>query len=266
VQNIAQLTPTEQDDLDAISASPSWRCCRRWTRRSAAAPPNGITGIIQHLRDLGVDDNTMVVYMSDNGWHWGEHRTQAKNKPYDESIRTAMFVRYSKLAPLPRVETRMALNIDMCPTFVVAHASPDGSGADARLRRHQPGAPDGRHHADLAQRFPHRGMAGQPRWASVREADWKYTELPIDPGNPLTTFEYELYDLVTIRSSSTTSTRTRCTRCASDAMHDRCWCCGRCGRSTPTRCSKIWTNNHRRHRGAQRLRLISRCGLCAPLW
>ncbi len=28
-----------------------------------------------------------------------------------------MFVRYPKLAPLPRIETRFALNIDLAPTF-----------------------------------------------------------------------------------------------------------------------------------------------------
>ena len=30
----------------------------------------------------------------------------------------------------------------------------------------------------------------------MREADWKYTELPVTPGDPMTTFERELYDLV----------------------------------------------------------------------
>jgi arylsulfatase A-like enzyme len=30
----------------------------------------------------------------------------------------------------------------------------------------------------------------------VREAQWKYTELPVTPGDPATLFETELYDLV----------------------------------------------------------------------
>jgi arylsulfatase A-like enzyme len=32
-------------------------------------------------------------------------------------------------------------------------------------------------------------------WATVREAQWKYTELPITVGDPATAFELELYDL-----------------------------------------------------------------------
>ena len=39
----------------------------------------------------------------------------------------------------------------------------------------------------------------------MREAQWKYTELPMTPGDPATTFELELYDLV---SRSATSSRT----------------------------------------------------------
>ena len=61
-----------------------------------------ITGIMEHLRTLGIADNTMVVYFSDNGWYWGEHRLRAKNNPYEEAIRSPMFVYYPKLAPLPR--------------------------------------------------------------------------------------------------------------------------------------------------------------------
>jgi arylsulfatase A-like enzyme len=29
----------------------------------------------------------------------------------------------------------------------------------------------------------------------VHEGQWKYTEIALDPGNPLSTFETELYDL-----------------------------------------------------------------------
>jgi arylsulfatase A-like enzyme len=42
----------------------------------------------------------------------------------------------------------------------------------------------------LAEAWP-----GSHPWAVVRERQWKYTEIPTDPGNPLTAFERELYDL-----------------------------------------------------------------------
>jgi hypothetical protein len=43
----------------------------------------------------------------------------------------------------------------------------------------------------LAEAWP-----GSHPWALVREAQWKYTEIALDPGNPLTTFDTELYDLL----------------------------------------------------------------------
>jgi hypothetical protein len=39
------------------------------------------------------------------------------------------------------------------------------------------------------------GWPGNHVWATVREARWKYTELPVTPGDPGTAFELELYDL-----------------------------------------------------------------------
>ena len=39
------------------------------------------------LSSKGVLDNTVVVYMSDNGFMWGEHRLGGKIWPYEESIR-----------------------------------------------------------------------------------------------------------------------------------------------------------------------------------
>ncbi|HSP99291.1 MAG TPA: sulfatase [Candidatus Dormibacteraeota bacterium] len=195
VQNIAPLTATEQADLDAIRIA-QLEMLQALDEAIGGSTQYGITGIMQHLRDLGIDDNTMVVYMSDNGWQWGEHRTQAKNKPYEESIRTAMFVRYGKLAPLPRVETRMALNIDMCPTFVeLTHRAGDppptlGFDGTSLVRLVDGTAPTWR------SDFLTEGWPANHVWASVREADWKYTELPVTPGDPLTAFELELYDLV----------------------------------------------------------------------
>ena len=45
------------------------------------------------------------------------------------------------------------------------------------------------------------GWPANHLWAPVREAHWKYTELPVTPGDPTTAFEHELYDLVSDPSS-----------------------------------------------------------------
>jgi arylsulfatase A-like enzyme len=152
---------------------------------------------MQHLRDLGIADDTLVVYFADNGWHWGEHRTQAKNKPYEESIRAPLFIRYPKLAPLPRSESQFALNIDFCPTFVeLAQRSTDpaptiGFDGVSLVRLLDGSAPSWR------SDFLTEGWPANHVWATLREARWKYSELPLLPGDPSSTFEKELYDLET---------------------------------------------------------------------
>ena len=40
-------------------------------------------------------NNTIVFYISDNGYLYGEHRTSKKMVPYEESVRTPMVVRYT---------------------------------------------------------------------------------------------------------------------------------------------------------------------------
>lgn len=184
LQNAAQLDQIRIDQLEMLQAV---------DEAIGGNPSFGITGIMEHLRNLGVADNTIVVYFADNGWLWGEHRLRAKNQPYEESIRAPMFVRYPKLAPLPRVETRFALNIDLAPTFaelagVGAPLATDGESLLHVLDGTQPAAS---WRTDfLAEAWP-----GSHPWAVVRESQWKYTEIPVTPGAANTTFERELYDL-----------------------------------------------------------------------
>jgi arylsulfatase A-like enzyme len=116
MQNTPQMTPAQQANLDQVRID-QLEMLQAVDEAIGGSVTYGITGIMEHLRNLGVAGDTLVLYFSDNGWHWGEHRTRAKNKPYEESIRAPMFVYYPKLAPLKRVETRFALNIDLAPTF-----------------------------------------------------------------------------------------------------------------------------------------------------
>lgn len=184
LQNAADLDQIRIDQLEMLQAV---------DEAIGGNPSFGITGIMEHLRNLGVADDTIVVFFADNGWLWGEHRLRAKNQPYEESIRAPMFVRYPKLAPLPRVETRFALNIDLAPTFaelagVGVPLVQDGMS----LVRVLDGTEPAWRTDFLAEAWPN----SHP-WAVVREAEWKYTEIPVTPGNPATLFERELYDLAT---------------------------------------------------------------------
>jgi arylsulfatase A-like enzyme len=183
LQNSADLDQVRVDQLEMLQAV---------DEAIGGSTTYGITGIMEHLRTLGIEDDTLVVFFTDNGWYWGEHRLRAKNNPYEEAIRSPMFVHYPMLAPLPRVESKFALNIDLAPTFaeLAGIGVPIAHDGESLLRVFDGTAPGWR------SDFLTEGWPGTHPWATVRESQWKYTEIALDPGNPLSTFEIELYDLV----------------------------------------------------------------------
>jgi arylsulfatase A-like enzyme len=192
VQGTPLLTPEEQAELDQVRID-QLEMLQAVDDAIGGSASHGIVGLMEHLRSLGIEGDTLVVFFSDNGWHWGEHRTRAKNKPYEESIRAPLLVHYPRLVPLPRVEERFALNIDFAPTFAeLAGVEIPVPHDGASLVRVLDGTePAGAWRAD----FLTEGWPLSHVWATLREARWKYTELPETLGAAGTSFELELYDL-----------------------------------------------------------------------
>jgi arylsulfatase A-like enzyme len=191
LQSTPQLTPTQETDLDQVRID-QLEMLQAVDEAIGGSTTYGIVGVLEHLRNLGIEDDTLVVFFADNGWHWGEHRTRAKLKPYEESIRSPMMVRYKRLIPLPRTDERMALNIDFAPTFaeLAGVGVPIAQDGQSLVRVLDGTAPTWR------TDFLTEGWPASHIWASVRDEQWKYVELPITPGDPNTTFEIELYDLL----------------------------------------------------------------------
>lgn len=77
--------------------------------------------IVGALEDSGRLDNTMIVFTSDNGMGWGEHRWYWKNAPWEETMRVPMVVRFDREVTSPgSVDHRLIVNIDNAPTFAEA--------------------------------------------------------------------------------------------------------------------------------------------------
>jgi hypothetical protein len=121
----------------------------------------GTKAIMRALRDAGIEGDSIVIFLSDHGLMWGEHRLHRKGQPYEETIRTPMLVRYPKLAPLPRTEERFALNIDLAPMLVELAGGLSADGG--RSRRVAVRAAD---RPRPETRFPRRATANSrgPMW------------------------------------------------------------------------------------------------------
>lgn len=88
----------------------------------------GIRRILDALSSAGRLDNTLIVFMSDNGFSWGEHRMQRKNTPYDSSVRVPLVMRFPGNVPAGVSDPRVvAANVDVYATIMsLAGAQPGG--------------------------------------------------------------------------------------------------------------------------------------------
>ncbi|MDP1547907.1 MAG: sulfatase, partial [Anaerolineales bacterium] len=76
-----------------------------------------IEDILTKLEEIGELDNTVIIFISDNGKHWGEHRMDSKSTAYQESVLVPFAIRYPALIPSPYIEDRLVANIDITPTI-----------------------------------------------------------------------------------------------------------------------------------------------------
>ena len=57
--------------------------------------------ILHHLESTGLDENTVVVFFGDHGWHLGDHGLWNKHSNFEEATRTPLiFKSPDKMADL----------------------------------------------------------------------------------------------------------------------------------------------------------------------
>ena len=86
--------------------------------RHVAGVDDNVARLLDSLDSLGLADDTVVVYSSDNGYYLGEHNSGDKRSLYDESIRIPFLVRYPRLFPKGTVVDQLVLSIDLAPSFL----------------------------------------------------------------------------------------------------------------------------------------------------
>jgi arylsulfatase A-like enzyme len=103
---------------------------RRNQYRSLQAVDRAVAGLLDALEDTGRLDDALVIFTSDNGLLWGEHRWLKKEVPYEEAIRVPLVVRADTLASA-RIDEHLVANIDLAPTIAdtAGVALPDADGA-----------------------------------------------------------------------------------------------------------------------------------------
>ena len=149
--------------------------------------------VLRTLQAQGELGNTLVIYLSDNGYMWGEHRlADIKFVPYTESVRVPFFARWPGHLAAGTTDARLVANIDIKPTVLAAA----GITAD-------PAYPmDGRSFLSAGRRgrllteyfFDDANAPGIQTWAATRTPTYQYIENYNQPELNGGTFR-EYYDL-----------------------------------------------------------------------
>jgi N-acetylglucosamine-6-sulfatase len=178
--------PAYVRDISPRSAERADRQTRRDQRaiRSLMAVDEAIQSLYDAVVAAGELEDTVWIFVSDNGLFRGEHRLDAKTMPYEEAIHVPLLIRGPGVLPSTRSE--LVLNIDIAPTILdYAGLAPDPLADGVSFRPSASGQPAGWRQDFLIESFV--DSAARPAYRGVHGTDWVYIEYG--------TGEREYYDL-----------------------------------------------------------------------
>ncbi len=148
--------------------------------------------VFNRLVALDELDNTLVFYLSDNGYLWGEQRLRGKFVPYTNSIKIPFLMRWTGQVPAGVTDNRWALGLDVAPTvFDAVGINPDPAVDGISLLG------SARHHHLFTEYWQDdANIRGIPTWASIRTRSYQYVEYYNEAG--AVTFR-EYYDQINDR-------------------------------------------------------------------
>ena len=151
--------------------------------------------LVDFLRETGRFDDTLVVFMGDNGLLEGEHGMVDKRTMHEPSIRVPLIARGPGL-PRGRVVTGQVLTADVAPSILDLCGAPALEKIDGRSWRNLANGNDPAwrtewlYEYDYERQFPY-----TPNIRGIRTERWKFVRYPHGDGSPDRHLP-ELYDLV----------------------------------------------------------------------
>ncbi len=88
--------------------------------------------VFDALKARGELDSTLVIYMGDNGFAFGEHGLIDKRTAYEESMRVPLLARCPELFEGGKTVREVVANVDIMPTVLDAMGLQPPSGGDGR--------------------------------------------------------------------------------------------------------------------------------------
>ncbi|MFH1246679.1 MAG: sulfatase [Candidatus Liptonbacteria bacterium] len=108
MQSRSRLGPNELNDIQTV---------RQQRLESLMIVYEMVQKLVEKLAAMGQLENTVIVFSSDNGWFYGEHRAgSGKAGPYEESVHMPFFVRMPGVKGGTREHP--VTQVDIAPTFL----------------------------------------------------------------------------------------------------------------------------------------------------
>ena len=92
--------------------------------RVVASIDDNVGRVLDYLSAEGLDENTVVIYTSDQGFFLGDHGWYDKRFMYEESLRMPFILRYPREAAPGSANDDLVLNVDFAPLFLDLAGAP----------------------------------------------------------------------------------------------------------------------------------------------
>ncbi|MBP0903868.1 sulfatase [Mariniflexile gromovii] len=90
-----------------------------------ASVDENVGRLLDYLDKTGLDENTIIIYTSDQGFYLGEHGWFDKRFVYDESFKTPLLIKWPNVIKPGTTNTEMVQNLDFAQTILeAAHIIP----------------------------------------------------------------------------------------------------------------------------------------------
>ena len=136
-----------------------------------------ILRLLDKIDEMGLKDNTLVIYMGDNGMQWGTHDCHGIREPYEDSAKLPFIVRAPWLVPDPGGQrNQIALNIDIGPTLLDIAGVPVPAEMDGKSLVSVLSDPDAKGRKAFLMEYWRYYPENTPSYRGVRTEKYKYIE------------------------------------------------------------------------------------------
>jgi len=153
-----------------------------------------IGSVLKKVRDAGLEENTLVVFLSDNGGPTGDNTSRNeplrgfKSTTWEGGVRVPFIISWPGKLPAGKVDERPIIQLDLLPTALAAigaETKPEWKLDGVNLLPYLTGEHPARPHDALFWRFGNQ--------IAIRKGDWKLVK-GATPGNQLGSGNYQRGD------------------------------------------------------------------------